>query len=183
MSVQSVEMGELLSAHELSIPVAQAHGVLCGLVAVLGAQAPLEWLDLALGEAGVSAGLPESDQQLLSTARAEVLAAFSADEFALTPLLPEEESLIGPRVEALGEWCRGFLAGLGQAGLPKGWPDGDEIREALRDLDRIASTEVELSGDDEEDERDLAELCEFVRFAALMIADDLGAAHVAPTRH
>lgn len=183
MPVQSVELADLLSAHELSITPAQAHGVLCGLVAALGEQAPLEWLDLALGEAGVSGDLPDTDQGVLATLRAEVQAAYAADEFALAPLLPDEDAGLPSRVEGLGEWCRGFLAGLGQAGLPKGWPETTEIREALRDLDRIAATEVELSGDDEDDERDLAELLEYVRFAAMMIADDLGAGHVAPTRH
>lgn len=183
MPVQSVEFADLLTAHELSITPAQAHGVLCGLVAALGAQAPLEWLDLALGEGGVSGDLPDADQLLLSALRSEAQAAFAADEFAFSPLLPEEEVDLAARVEALGEWCRGFLAGLGQAGLPKGWPESTEVREALRDLDRIAATEVELSGETEDDERDLAELVEFVRFAALMVADDLGAGHVAPTRH
>lgn len=183
MPVQSIELADLLSAHDLSITPAQAHGVICGLVAALGERTPIEWLDLALGEAGVSGDLPDADQLLLSTLRAEAQAAYAADEFALVPMLPEEESGLVLRVEALGEWCRGFLAGLGQAGLPKGWPESTEVREALRDLDRIAATEVELSGDDEEDERDLAELLEFVRFAALMVADDLGAGHVAPTRH
>lgn len=183
MAVESVELAELLAAHELSIPAAQAHGVLCGLVAALGRQAPIEWLDLALGEPGLVAELPEPDQALLATLRAEVQAAFAADEFALAPMLPEDDVALPPRVEALGEWCRGFLAGLGQAGLPRGWPEHDEVREALRDLDRIASTEIELSGDEEDDERDLAELTEFSRFAALMVADDLGARHVESTRH
>lgn len=179
MPMQSVELAELLSAHDLSIPVAQAHGVLCGLVAALGAAAPIEWLDLALGEPGIGAELPDRDQVLLANIRREVQDAFTADEFALVPMLPEDEGALTPRVEALGEWCRGFLAGLGQAGLPRGWPESDEVREALRDLDRIAATEIELSGDEEEDERDLAEIIEFARFAALMVADDLGAEHAA----
>jgi uncharacterized protein YgfB (UPF0149 family) len=184
MPVQSVEFADLLSAHELAITPAQAHGVLCGLIAALGEATPLEWLDLALGEPGVSADLPEPDQTLLATIRSEAQSAFSADEFGLVLLLPEEEEAGLPvRTEALGEWCRGFLAGLGQAGLPKGWPESTEVREALRDLDRIGATEIELSGDDEDDERDLAEITEFVRFTALMVADDLGAARVAPTRH
>lgn len=183
MPVQSVELADLLSAHELSITPAQAHGLLCGLVGALGASTPIEWLDLALGEPGISGDLPDPDQALLATIRAEAQAAFSADEFALELLLPEEEDGLPTRIEALGEWCRGFLAGLGQAGLRKGWPDSTEVREALRDIDRIGATEVELSGDDEADERDLAELVEFVRFTALMVADDLGASHVGPTRH
>jgi hypothetical protein len=182
MPVQPVELVDLLSAHELSISAAQAHGVLCGLVAALGSAVPIEWLDLALGEPGFSAELPDRDQSLLATLRREVQAAYGADEFALVLLLPDEEGALALRVEALSEWCRGFLAGLGQAGLPRGWPENGEVREALRDLDRIAATEVELSGDDEEDERDLAELIEFARFAALMVADDLGAEHAA-TRH
>lgn len=183
MSVKSVEFSDLLSAHELAITPAQAHGVLCGLIAALGDGTPLEWLDLALGEPGVSADLPEPDQMLLATLRGEARSAFSADEFGLTLLLPDDDAGLPLRTEALGEWCRGFLAGLGQAGLPKGWPESDEVREALRDLDRIGATEIDLSGDDEDDERDLAEIAEFVRFTALMVADDLGAAHVAPTRH
>ncbi|MCU0754730.1 MAG: UPF0149 family protein [Xanthomonadales bacterium] len=182
MPVQSFELLELLSAHELGLSTAQAHGVLCGLVAALGVAAPIEWLDLALGEPGFCAELPERDQALLARLRSEVQAAYTAEEFVLAPMLPDEDGALAPRVEALSEWCRGFLAGLGQAGLPRGWPESDEVREALRDLDRIAATEVELSGDDEEDERDLAELIEFARFAALMVAEDLGAEH-APTRH
>ena len=77
------------------------------------------------------------------------------------------------RGEALVAWCRGFLGGVGLAGLEPLL--GEEAREALGDVAKIAESQVSYE-DPESDEEALAEIEEFVRVAALLIHGDCLAA-------
>jgi hypothetical protein len=87
--------------------------------------------------------------------------------------LPDDDAPVAERGEALVAWCRGFLGGVGLAGIePK---LGEEAREALGDVARIAESDVSYD-DPDADEEALVELEEFVRVAALLIHGDCVAA-------
>ena len=88
--------------------------------------------------------------------------------FAL--LLPDEDSAVAERADALLGWCRGFLGGFGlSAGAEP--PLSPEASEALDDMSKIAASR--LSYDDPEgDEAALVEVAEFVRVAALLLYGD-----------
>ncbi len=115
-------------------------------------------------------------------------------ELDFEPLLPCEPASLDLRCRALGAWCSGFLFGFGAGleGAPSGTdvsrrpgPGGDgergEIRELLQDLARISALRTgagqgERPGfrEGEDEERDLAELIEFVRVAAQLLAHGEG---------
>ena len=74
-------------------------------------------------------------------------------------------------------WCRGFLGGFGLA-AGENPPLGEDSADALRDLARMAASELSYE-DPEGDEESLAEVSEFVRVAALLLHGDcvLGPRH------
>lgn len=105
-------------------------------------------------------------------------------DFEFEPLLPGTDASVGARASALGEWVRGFLAGLAMSGKFKQARFDAETKELVDDLSRIAGSEIEAP-DDDSGEADLMELCEFVRMGVLYLRDELKAA-VEPgsgTRH
>ena len=87
--------------------------------------------------------------------------------------LPEGEDVgLGEQVNALAEWCEGFLYGLANAGIQTKGNLSAEIKEILHDIGAIAQVDgVELA--DEEEEVSFVELVEFVRVAVLLLAEEV----------
>jgi hypothetical protein len=98
---------------------------------------------------------------------AECSAALDDPELRFEPLLPDAETPIDTRADALVDWCRGFLGGLGLGG-GSGTSVSDDASEILRDLGTIAGSRFEYENA-EEDESALAEVVEFVRVGVLLL--------------
>ncbi len=90
-------------------------------------------------------------------------------DFSFSPLLPDDDDSLQERADALGEWCRGFLLGLGYGSNSADWPG--ECTEILRDFVDITHLDPEASG--EEDESAYAELAEYVRVGVQVIQREL----------
>ena len=86
-------------------------------------------------------------------------------------LLPSDESLaFGDQVQALIDWCEGFLYGLAVGGLRDMNKLPEQVEEIIEDFQKIAQVEVE---EQESDEEALYELTEFVRVSTLLIAEEI----------
>jgi len=92
-------------------------------------------------------------------------------QFAFSPFLPADDVPFLNRVSSLTHWCRGFLCGLGMAGI-----DDNSLpeltNEAVSDISKIAYTEVGAEGT-EEDEKAYFELVEYVKVAVQTIQVEL----------
>ena len=159
----------------LGVEAAELHGSLCGYLSG-GAQAPgrSNWLARVMSDPELDAVPADSALDRMYVATEALLE--SAD-FGFDLLLPDEETPIGERGEALLGWCRGFLGGFGlSAGSNP--PLSDDGADALRDLAKMAGSELTYE-DPEGDEESLAEVAEFVRVAAMLLHGDcvLGPRH------
>jgi hypothetical protein len=93
---------------------------------------------------------------------------------AFQPLLPGDDASIGDRTSALGEWCQGFLYGLGTgAGLPEASELPGEAAEVVRDMTEITHVDVDPEDDPETNEAAYAELVEFVRVGVQLLYEHL----------
>ena len=129
MATAELESAALAASRELSN--AEMHGTVCGmLVANIRASGLIEggvhfsveeYVDLVGAEA-------VADAETVEDFAALSLAGLDAEDLSFAPLLPDDDDPIADRVEALGEWCASFLAGLGAVAHT----DLDET-----DLDRI----------------------------------------------
>jgi uncharacterized protein YgfB (UPF0149 family) len=101
--------------------------------------------------------------------------ALTADEYDFALVLPDDEQPLAMRAGAFAEWCRGFLSGLGLAGIADTATLGEDARGFLRDLERFGVLEV---GPDagEDEERAFAEVTEFVRIGVLIVHAERGPA-------
>lgn len=84
-------------------------------------------------------------------------------------MLPPDELPLVQRLEALANWCEGFLEGVAAENLPKGtlmqYP---MVNEVLEDLAQIKDLSFEAAATPE-NEKDYMEVVEFVRVGALLI--------------
>jgi uncharacterized protein len=159
---------------------AEWHGALCGLLCSAGADAGTQWLEESLGE-----GAADNDQEgelrsRLAELGANAWRALCVAEMTFEPLLPGEERPLAERVQALAEWCQGFLSGLGQGGIdPQAMEgaDAESIAEIFTDFAEIsrAALDVEEPADPNEPDFALAEVKEYVRVSVQIVFEELAA--------
>jgi uncharacterized protein YgfB (UPF0149 family) len=182
VAVQFDQIEEFFYQLKVAVTPSSYHGFLCGRIAA-GAVTIDELVVLSsdwltLDEERVSAA-DDALRELI----AAVVEGVSDDGFSFQLLLPSEELPLSERLAATGEWCGAFLSGVGE-GLGGAFNVTEDGREALEDLAAIAQVSTELHGDDDE-ERDYAELCEYIRVAVQLLYDDLRGSEQppAPTIH
>lgn len=184
----------------LNASPAEAHGLLCGLLCLGVPDAEARWAREVLGAEAVPDPVADNDEwgledlpHSLRLLARETRAQFTADDLALSLVLPAEEASLRERAEGIYDWTRGLLLGLGLAGI-KAEALSDQGRELLDDL--LAITRLDLdslvcgtAGDgagegegtkeeelDEEDESALMELQEFLWVAVRLLHEETGRA-------
>ena len=152
---------------------AECHGTVCGALCS-GVDGGDAWLAHLLEEAsGGDAGQQACRRELLAL-RDLSRSLLQAGTLEFAPLLPDDEAGLAERTAALGEWCQGFLYGMGLAGerlqldaLP------DEAGEVLRDMGQIAQAGFEGDAEADEDEAAYTEIVEYVRVGVQLLFEEL----------
>ena len=145
---------------------AQYHGALCGALCV---QEPVR-IDLValLGGEG-------SDTQALKALgelRDHAVHDLTDSDMGFNLLLPDDDTPLPKRAQALAQWCEGFLYGLASHKKLDFKAFTEDAREVLRDLTQF--TKASAGEDDSElEENAYAELVEYVRVGAQLIFMEL----------
>lgn len=167
----------LVQSHALT-DAAEAHGTLVG--SLCASRCSLQdWLAEILPDGRANDGAADSLRAVF-----ELTAGALVDgELGFQPILPTDDAPIGDRTVALGEWCQGFLYGLG-SGVAVPDPDSlkGEAAEVLRDMTEITHVDVDPEDGDESNEAAYAELVEFVRMGVQLLYDHLQPLREPPPR-
>jgi uncharacterized protein YgfB (UPF0149 family) len=170
-SITHAELGNVLATLRYGVGASDLHGSLTGFLCAGGVASAADWLARLQIDPGEQ-GAARDSHPLLERLFRECRVQLDDPELGFEPMLPDDEHPLSDRAEALVDWCRGFLGGLGLAGVnaERGLSaDGAEI---LRDLGTIAATHFEYD-DAEEDESALAEVLEFIRVGVLLLHTEL----------
>lgn len=166
--VTHAQLDEAISRLHLGISASDLHGSLTGYLCA-GTQATAQdWLAALQLETDASGRANTTLRQL----RQECAAWLDDPELRFEPLLPVADVALSVRAEALVEWCRGFLGGLGLAGILPRDEISEDAREILQDFASIASSRLEYA-ETEEDEKALAEVIEFIRVGVMLLHAEL----------
>lgn len=139
------EFGAAVAKAKLGMGPAELHGSVAGYLCAGGsgrADALLPALQLEPDDTGVVGPL----QALLAEAVTGISTALQAGG-AVMPLLPEPAPLAA-HADALVDWCRGFLGGLGLADIGTGGRLDAVASDLLHDFAEIAATRLECDDDD-----------------------------------
>lgn len=166
--INYAELYDALSTINPDIEPAQIHGLCSGYFCAAPNKKPEVWVKKILGENKSSSA--QASLKKLYEYTADQLKDFSF-EFSL--LLPEDETDINRRAEALGLWCQGFLTGLTQSGIQIENRKPSDLSETLNDLIEISKVNYGDLLENEEDESAYTELVEYVRMAVLMVFQEL----------
>ncbi|MEP6882056.1 MAG: UPF0149 family protein [Dokdonella sp.] len=171
-------LSDTLARLRAGINASDLHGSLIGYFCAGGKASADSWTDalaLDLAEAG------DAEDALFAMFYQQCREQLDDADFGFTPMLPNDEAELSVRADALVDWCRGFLGGVGLAG--DGSPRGelsDDAREIVQDFGVIAATHFDYAGS-EEDEIALAEVIEFVRVGVLLLYSEFAPAPSSPS--
>ncbi len=168
----------LAQSHALA-DAAEAHGTLVGSLCATGCSLD-EWLAEILPEGRAGHGAAASLQAVFNATSG----ALGDTDMSFQPLLPPDEDPIALRTTALGEWCQGFLYGLG---IGVAVPDVSQLQgeaaEVLRDMAEITHVDVDPEDSEESNEAAYAELVEFVRVGVQLLYEQLQPLRDPPRQH
>ncbi|MDO8954206.1 MAG: UPF0149 family protein [Gammaproteobacteria bacterium] len=157
---------------------AETHGLLCALFSSGAVVHQEAWLNSLITSHFEANDLDaKHNQDILTALYTATEDGFHSEQFELQLLLPGDETDLETRVEALAEWCQGFISGLNLIGIPvENHPDTD-VGEALKDLIEISCISYmdEQNGDDEA-EKNYTELVEHTRLAVILVYGELRSA-------
>ncbi len=166
MTYQIINAIVVQSDAELS--AAQAHGMATGMLCANEQAQSAAWLTELFLHA-----IPTDDEGRTTLVHLfeDTQDLFASDDFEFDLLLPGDEALLSEQVEALTDWCRGFLLGVGFTHAAS-----DLSREATEILKDIAEfTKLDTEAEGEEDESDFMEITEYMRSAVLLLRSEFNA--------
>ena len=174
--IESVDYDQLqavLQDAELEINASEVHGTMCGSICnqmKTGVSPNLQQLLTAGTEISGQSLAPLRDV-LESLLRQTADSLYrNVSEFSL--LLPDDEESLSVRLQALADWCRGFMIGLLNKESFSIDQLGADSAEMARDI--MAVSELEPSQDEEDSEWDLAEVEEYVKVGVQLIFEEIG---------
>ena len=177
------EFDSLIQQVKGDLPPAECQGVLCALLAVQSKPTAELWLAEILPDLIPSA---TSGDALARQTVQEMIHLFqmtqkqlASGSFDFAMLLPDDDDNLGSRTAALGDWCRGFLYGLGLSGIGDIDRLPDDLPELLQDMEKISHADDYAAQDNEEDEHAFTELVEYVRVGVMMLNEEFQNLHQA----
>jgi yecA family protein len=173
-SVEYAQLSDTLAEVGTQVSAAEAHGMLSGMATAPGEPDKAAWIAQVLADTQPRGEAAKAMLTALVGLYDQTLKALDDAELDFQLLLPADSAPLDERARALGQWCSGFLVGVGLSGLKQDTPLAQEVSEALRDLGAISQVELEAA-EDEDNESAYAELVEYVRVAAMVVGSSLRA--------
>jgi uncharacterized protein len=171
-SIEHSEVEIVLQHSGSSWSAAQAHGLLCSRLSVLGADGGPDWLGLILQAKDASSTSHGDDLMLLDNLYGETYRQLSERQSEFEPLLPGGGESVSVIAAAMAEWCEGFLHGLVSAAKGEALKQklaAEPLSDIIRDMLEI----TRAAANDDDDEEALTELTEYLRVAAQMVYEEL----------
>jgi yecA family protein len=149
---------------------AEAHGSLCGALCSMSPYKMQDWLNEILPD---SNSLSEESSAMIERVFTATATTFGEQGMEFEPLLPDDESPLNGRANALALWCTGFLYGLGTGAISDLEGLKGDVGEIVRDFTEISRATGDDADSDESNEQAYAELVEFIRVAAQVVFEEL----------
>lgn len=177
-AMRYAELQQVLGDAKGLTEAAEAHGTLTGALCAASAYRLEDWLGEILPDGRAD---PMTHESCRACFEATARALRDAD-MAFQVLLPDDDEPIDARATALGQWCQGFLYGLGTSPIDDVTGLPGEVGEVVRDLSEITRIGVDARESLESNESAYAELVEFVRVGVQLLFEELAPFRVGAPR-
>ena len=152
------------------LSAAEAHGMAAGMLCVNGRTEANFWLhELFQGVEDFN----NDDRAILQDLFEATKRLLASDEFTFGLLLPEENGPLSEQLEALRQWCKGFLYGIGSTAPTQDW--SEDSREIVKDIAEFIKLDTDAEG--EEAENDFMEITEYLRASVMFLRTELNSVY------
>jgi len=150
---------------------AEVHGLICGFICAGKKMDGKSWLEPILGHLQTqNKDVVRHYKQLLLQIYEISNLKLQSFEFDFELLIPDDDTDLHYRAEALSHWCQGFLIAMHRAGIDFKQMPASEAKEAIQNISEISQLDYDTIGEvTEKDEMAYAEVMEYVRMAVLMV--------------
>lgn len=159
---------------------AECHGAMSGLLCAAGQMERARWLPRLFPSVDSSDLLAKEALDTLASLYDETVRQLNDTTLDFQLLLPDDETPLDERIEALADWCQGFLLGMSEGGIKELTALPGDSAEVMRDLVEIARAGSYDMNDSEEDEVAYNELLEYVRTGVLLINEEMNPTQAPP---
>ena len=157
---------QLLDKVDSIISPATVHGLWCGRLSAKDNMESAEWWNYTWQVINTEMDVPENMKAAVKAVAGYAANHMQQENFGFELWLPEDDQDIRIRMDALADWCQGYIEGLTSVLGGELVSVSDDAKELLQDLLDIGELDCEVDGS-EDDEKQLMELTEFVKVAAL----------------
>ncbi|MFK8031556.1 MAG: UPF0149 family protein [Gammaproteobacteria bacterium] len=146
----------------------ESHGNLIGLYSAKPESAVPDWLAALTADSGADSATAGGE---IAEVAQRLVGNLNTSDLSFQLLLPDDETPLPERVQALAHWCQGYLYGLAQGGVQQFEGLPGDCAEILNDFAEL--TKARSDDESEGSERDFFELSEYVRVGAQLIFEEL----------
>ena len=154
---------------------AEAQGLICGILCALGRVDKPSWIQQVIGEAADPADLlMRETREQLDVVYQETMQSLYDEDYGFQLFLPDDQAQIEERIQAVSEWCQGFLLGFSMRSLDTIDDETrQEIEALLEDFIEVTRIDAEPGEDANEDDESLFEIQEYIRMGVIFIFTSL----------
>ncbi len=175
-SINFMDLENALDACGSSWHSAQAHGLLCGRLSVLGAYAFSVCVEQIFDNAAKESGQCNECESMLESIFKDTWLQLVERQSEFELFLPDDDLSIDDRTDAISQWCDGFLHGLVTGQRPKKLKEyltKDPIDSIIKDFLEITRATTDTDTNCEDNERAFNEIMEYIRVSVQLIYEDL----------
>ena len=160
----------------------ECHGVLCARFCVELRPDPAAWVHEVIGSQDANNLQVQASQESLAHLYQHTEQAFHAELENFRLLMPNEDEALSERLQALLDWCGGFVSGLGLGGIKIDDGLDPTVKEILEDFMEMTRMEVDVD-DDDENETAFTEIEEYIRVGVMTIGLTMRPGNKSATLH
>ena len=166
-------MADCLDRAEIDMLASEIHGIACGLLAGNGAADKIKWVQELIPELDSQNVLQKDAVREMGRLFDDAQSGLQDSEFRFELFLPEDDLHLATRMEALQDWCQGFVLGMTMAGVRDYSKLPEDSKDLMEDFVNIGTSgEFDLD-DEQESEIAFTDVSQYVRVGALLINEEL----------
>lgn len=173
------DVTDALARLGIASDAAECQGAMSAVICFAGEDGFEVWLGSHLPE--IESARMQGDALATETVRitealySDANAQLQASALGYQLFLPDDDTDLEVRTQAMVHWCQGFLLGLRYVGVADTGQFQDELAEIINDITEIAQMTIGELDYSEEEERSYTELVEYLRVGVMLFWETLSA--------
>lgn len=182
-SIDYDEIADCLDRGGLDVLPSEVHGIACGVLSGDNGASKIKWVQALVPEIEPGNVLQGEAIKQLGNLFDQAQKGLQDSEFKFELFLPEEDDSLASRMEALQDWCQGFILGMTMAGVKDYGELPEDTKDLLEDFINIGSSGEFDYEDEQESEIAFTDISQYVRVGALLINEELQPMRQSATIH